>query len=302
VADFSAAAATTTTPYAATANVNTNNNNNNDLSRFSLLSIGRPGYLRSTTLPTLDAEIAAIIAFLDSLGIKRRVHVVARSLSATTALALAARYPDRVCSLTLVSAVLGPAMNRSIRRLASELFVYGTNCLSNLRAFQMHRIIAGMAAAIELLRRLMAHRNLHSKSPISDSALLDELNNHPETIQLYKHYEACVAWGGERRAGFWRDYRLLWRMDALRQAELMASIHVPILAFHGELDYRAPLALVQKALGIPEQHDHKNTEQVQPQQQQQQRQLIPFPGTGHMLPPMAVGRQALNYMQSMETR
>ncbi|KAI9597650.1 Alpha/Beta hydrolase protein [Syncephalis fuscata] len=277
----------------------TKKGDNKELAHFSLLSIGRPGYLRSTTVSSLDAEIDAIIAFLDSLGVKRPVHLVARRLSATAALALAARYPDRVHSVTLISALLGPAFTRSLRAMASELFTFGTNLVSNIRAYQMHRIISGMAATIEFSQRFLTDPLLRAKLPMPNSALFDELAHHPEAIKLFIHYETCFAWGGERRAGLLRDYRLLWRIDANRQAGLINAIKdVPILAFHGELDERAALDPTQQALGIVRRNDTGAL--LAPSTSK--RQLIAFPGTGQMLPPMDVGWKALNFMQLLEQR
>ncbi|RKP26950.1 hypothetical protein SYNPS1DRAFT_27373 [Syncephalis pseudoplumigaleata] len=264
------------------------------LPHFALLSIGRPGYLKSTMVASLEAEVEAMAVFLDSLGVRQPVHLVARRLSATAALAFAARYPERVHTITLISALLGPAMQHSLRGVAAKLLLLGTNLWSNLRAYQMHRIIAGMAATAAFSRRFLVDPRLRSRLPMPDSALFDELASHPTAIELFTHYEACLAWGGERRAGLLRDYRLLWQINEERQAALMASVRVPILAFHGALDEQAPLARIQQALAITRCSD--SNELMPPSTVQ--RQLISFAGTGQMLPPMDVGWKTLNFMQS----
>jgi pimeloyl-ACP methyl ester carboxylesterase len=271
---------------------------NEALPHFALLSIGRPGYLRSTILSSLDTEIEAMSIFLDSLGIRQPVHFVARNLSATVTLAFAARYPDRVHSVTLVSALLGPALNRSLRNFITKFLLLGTNLWSNLQAYQMHRIIAGMTATKDFSKLFLTDPRLRSRLPMPDSALFDELANYPSAIELFKHYETCIAWGGERRAGLLRDYRQLRHINQTRQDALMKSVSVPVLAFHGELDKQAPIALVQRALDIAE--CNKVGQVLSPSITQ--RQLISFRGTGQMLPPMDVGWKALNFMQTARTK
>ncbi|RKP05240.1 Alpha/Beta hydrolase protein [Thamnocephalis sphaerospora] len=278
------------------------------LAPFSLLAVSRPGYLRSTPLATLDAELEALTTFLTALGIHRPVHVMARGLSATAALALAARYPERVQSLTLVSAIVGPGLGRPLRSVAGELLSLGTDMLSNMRAFQLHRITAGVAATAAFTRQLVSDTQLRARLPLPDSALLREIAEEPESIRLFTYQEACFAWGRQRRNGLWRDYRLLQRMDASHFAKLMQSVHVPLLALHGEQDPRAHISRVADALALVDRQDGR-TNPLSPSPPSSstalptdplrlERRLVRFAGTGHMLPPGAVGRATLAFMQS----
>ncbi|KAI8055665.1 hypothetical protein BDF22DRAFT_301760 [Syncephalis plumigaleata] len=267
------------------------------LPHFALLSIGRPGYLRSTMVPSLDTEVEAMSVFLDSLGVRQPIHLVARNLSATAALAFAAHYPDRVHSVTLISPLLGPAINLSLGGILTKLLLLGTDLWTNLRAYQMHRIIAGMTATKDFSKLFLTDPRLRSRLPMPDSALFDELANYPSAIELFKHYETCIAWGSERRAGLLRDYRELRQINQTRQDALMQSVNVPVLAFHGELDKQAPISLVQRALNIPESNPSGQVLSASTVQ----RQLVSFRGTGQMLPPMDVGWKALNFMQTTGT-
>jgi pimeloyl-ACP methyl ester carboxylesterase len=85
--------------------------------RFRVIAWNAPGYSQSTPLdsemPTADDYAAALLEFLDVLGV-RRFHLAGHSLGALMAVRFAALHPDRLLSLTLSSIAIGHA------KLASE--------------------------------------------------------------------------------------------------------------------------------------------------------------------------------------
>ncbi|MBP0573359.1 alpha/beta hydrolase, partial [Mycobacterium tuberculosis] len=77
--------------------------------RHRVVALSRPGYLGTALAlgTTPDAAADLIAAVLDTLGIDRAA-VAAVSAGGPTALAFAARHPDRCRALVLVSCCTGP--------------------------------------------------------------------------------------------------------------------------------------------------------------------------------------------------
>lgn len=113
-----------------------------DLSSHRVVAVSRPGYLGTPlalgTSPTAAADRLA--AVLDTLGIDRAV-VAAVSAGGPTALAFAARHPDRVSALVMVSTATGTL--EVMPRIADRL-----------RQFRRLAAIPGLTAAVGLAMRL----------------------------------------------------------------------------------------------------------------------------------------------------
>ncbi len=77
---------------------------NIDATRYQMISVSRFGYLRTPVPPgaTLDMQADAYDGLLDALGIQR-VAIFAISAGTTSALRFAARHPQRVSALVLLS-------------------------------------------------------------------------------------------------------------------------------------------------------------------------------------------------------
>lgn len=90
--------------------------------RTRCMLVDLPGFGRAGSIAparaTAGAQAAALRGFLDRLGLER-VHLVGNSMGGGISLRLAADYPDRVRSLTLVGSV-GPIVEQSELGLALE--------------------------------------------------------------------------------------------------------------------------------------------------------------------------------------
>lgn len=77
---------------------------NIDMTNYQVISVSRFGYLRTPVPPdaTLDTQADAYVSLLDELGFQQ-VAVFAVSAGTTSALRFAARHPQRVSSLILLS-------------------------------------------------------------------------------------------------------------------------------------------------------------------------------------------------------
>ena len=92
-----------------------------------VIALNLPGYGRSIRLPrhTVEAYVSAVLEFLDDKGISR-CHFVGISLGGSVALLLAARYPDRVVSVTAHGAVYsGKKQFSRVARVAAGLLGIG---------------------------------------------------------------------------------------------------------------------------------------------------------------------------------
>ena len=74
-----------------------------------VIAVSRPAYLGTPNVGGLDDEVDLYVAALDTLGIARIV-VVGVSGGGASTLRFAARHPDRVTRIVMLSAVSGPAV------------------------------------------------------------------------------------------------------------------------------------------------------------------------------------------------
>ena len=78
-----------------------------DLRAQRVIAVSRPGYLRTPDRETLDEAVELYVATLDALGVERAA-VLGGSGGGMSAAVLAARHPERVSALVMLSAVSGP--------------------------------------------------------------------------------------------------------------------------------------------------------------------------------------------------
>lgn len=196
----------------------------------------RMGYLRST-LPagaSFETQADAYVALLDAMGL-RRVGVVAMSQGGPSALFLAARHPERVSSLVLISCGVassnsdphqadanakGDALVKAFRHdfgywLASTFFRSALLSLMGVDA----QVVEGMSAA----QRALARRVIEEMNPVApraDGVSLDNRARMPNDVvrtiraptlifharddglQLFRNAEYAAQWipGAELRA------------------------------------------------------------------------------------------------------
>jgi pimeloyl-ACP methyl ester carboxylesterase len=114
----------------------------------TLLAIDRPGYggsdpVGGDTFATVDGAARDIVAVLDDRGIER-VSVAGWSAGGRIALALAARYPDRVDRIAVAAT---PAPNEAVPWVPAEQQA-GLDALRDQPAAAVHAALGGMLEAI----------------------------------------------------------------------------------------------------------------------------------------------------------
>jgi len=78
-----------------------------------VISMSRPGYLRTPDLETNDDAVELGVAMLDALGVERAA-VIGWSAGGMSACGLAMRHPARVSALVMLSAVSGPVTSTGL--------------------------------------------------------------------------------------------------------------------------------------------------------------------------------------------
>jgi pimeloyl-ACP methyl ester carboxylesterase len=161
---------------------------------YSILALSRPGYgrtpLHSGTSPAEFADVTA--ALCDHLGIDHIAAVVGVSAGGRTAVATAARHPQRVSRLILESAVgFLPWPDRRTRAAANVVFTARTEKAT----WAMVRLLLRFAPAMGL-RLLMGDLTTKRTSEVLASLSDDE---HSTLVALYSHMRSG--------AGFLNDLR-----------------------------------------------------------------------------------------------
>ena len=222
----------------------------------------RFGYLRSTFHEgaTFDDQAHAYVALLDHLGVDR-AHVVALSHGGPSALLLAALHPERVRSLTLVSAGVASSTDASQRQanrqgdMLTWIFQRDYRYWAITSAFR-HRFLGVMGVSGEVVdgltgdQRQIADSVIDYMNPVSLRAAGVRFDNHAampneriaairaptlvvhardDTLQQFRNAEYAVATiPGARMAAFERGGHLLMAVErtAIRrlvQAQVFAA-------------------------------------------------------------------------------
>lgn len=196
-----------------------------DLSGMRVLAVSRPGYLGTplTSGQSPEAQADLYAALLETLGIAHTL-VVAVSAGGTSALQFAARHPDRVRGIVLVSAATGtleapPDLHRRMPLI--KLF-------ANLP----------LLASLQAWRRRRAPERTASRS-ISDPALRAKTLAHPVAGPMLAQMQVLTFEHLARRLpGTLNDISTLAALPALP----IAVPRQPVLAIHGTADRIAPFA------------------------------------------------------------
>lgn len=189
---------------------------------FRVVAVSRPGYLGTPLAlgSSPDAAADRLAALLDALGINRAV-VAAVSAGGPTALTFAARHPDRVSALILVSTATGTL---EVTPQIAE----------RLRQFRRLAAIPGVTAAMGLAMRLTwakaAARSI--ADPAQRAATLADPEAGPLFRALLDQTSRRIA---ERLPGTLNDTGVLQDLTLPLDA-----VRAPVLSLHGDADRIVP--------------------------------------------------------------
>lgn len=192
------------------------------LDGFRVLTPSRPGYLATDLAvgETLPEAARAYAALLDSLGIDR-VAVIGLSAGGPSALEFAARYPERVSALVLISAV---SKERPLPLQQRGFFSRITD-----------RLIGEGFADWLLIQVLTRNPQLLLSDPESETmsvADLELLKSQPKRLpQLADSLSVKFSLTKQRLPGLVND-----RIQYGRMGEPELPIHAPTLVIHGTAD------------------------------------------------------------------
>jgi pimeloyl-ACP methyl ester carboxylesterase len=225
--------------------------------RFRWIAPSRFGYLRSTFKPgaTFDDQAHAYVHLLDALQI-RQVAVVAFSHGGPSALLFALLHPERVMSLTLLSAGVASApsaaqqqANRqgdALMRIFQHDWVYwGLTTAFSDRFLQLMGVSPATLAALTPQQRQLAHELIDGMNPVAPraaGAMFDNraampnariaairaptlvLHARDDTLQLFHNAEfAARTIPGARLVAFDRGGHLLLAVEQEAIRKLIAD-------------------------------------------------------------------------------
>ena len=196
---------------------------------FSVLSISRPGYLRTplTTGVTFEEQADAIEALLTSLGISE-LAVVGASAGGPVALHFALRHPKRVKSLILMAAVSQEYIveQEQMDSIMARIFLSDTGADIGVWIF-------------DILTRRWPSMSLKMSFKESVGLDSDDLNDYvkqvmsiPEQVLWFKRFIRTTIPMSSRMAGLNNDLKQLERVSF----ENLDEIKCPTMVIHGDVD------------------------------------------------------------------
>jgi pimeloyl-ACP methyl ester carboxylesterase len=195
-----------------------------DLTAHRVVAVSRPGYLGTPLAlgPSPDAAADQLAAVLDALGIDRTV-VAAVSAGGPTALTFAARHPDRVRALIMVSTATGT-------------LEITPHIAERLNQFRRLAAIPGVTAAIGAVMRLTWAKA--AARSIADPVQLAATLADPEAGPLFRALlESTSRRIAERLSGTLNDTALLQDLTLPLDA-----VRAPVLSLHGDADRIVPFS------------------------------------------------------------
>ncbi len=228
---------------------------------FRVVSVSRPGYLRTPLLRagnTPEQQADAMAALLDTLDIPR-ISIVAWSAGGPIALQFAARYPNRLAALVLLSPVTekfqaqSPAQAAAAAQLAQAGFLEGIAAPLLVRYASQH--------PREALRHTLSL--MDTSDPAQRRAMVDYIAEHPARLEWYERLLNTLAPLDLRLPGMRND---LAQHQALQPLPL-EKVSSPTLVIHGQADKVVPYAGSERASS-----------------RISQASLLPVAGAGHLVP------------------
>lgn len=196
---------------------------------FSLLSISRPGYLRTplSTGETFEEQADAIKALLDTLGISK-VAILAASAGGPIGLHFAMLNPDRISALILMAAVSHQYAVRQDQRdsLLGRIF------LSDF-------IVDFGVWFFDILTRFWTTQSLKTSfkqtvklEPKALDEYIKQVMAIPEQVTWYKRFIRTTCPMSPRMIGLHNDIKLLQQVSFTN----LEAIKCPTLVVHGTVD------------------------------------------------------------------
>ena len=196
---------------------------------FSMLSISRPGYLRTplSTGETFEEQADAIEALLDTLNISK-VAILGVSGGGPIALHFALRHPDRISALILMAAVSNEytvdqeAMDSTLARL------FLSESIADFGAW-LYDVITKRWTSMSLKEAFKETVNLESKER---DAIVKQIMAIPEQVDWCKRFVRTTCPMTPRMIGFNNDLKLLQQVSFTS----LEAINCPTLVIHGTVD------------------------------------------------------------------
>lgn len=203
---------------------------------FSILSLSRPGYLRTPLETGKSPEEAAdaIAALLDTLGIDK-VSVLGTSGGGPTALQFALRYPDRTRCLILFSAIslrhIQPGRTRKN---------YGWFLFSKYSAYIMDTVWLILNNMLDIFPRLMIKSIFKATSTdefkINDA--LDYVMTNKKAFSCIKDLMNTQIPLSTRKPGLDNDLMTFAKLESCKTEQISCRA----LIVHGRLDGNVPFS------------------------------------------------------------
>ena len=196
---------------------------------FSLLSISRPGYLRTplSTGETFEEQADAIEALLDTLEISK-VAILGASGGGPIAIHFALRHPDRISSLILMAAVSNEytvdqeAMDSTLAR------IFFSDSIADFGAW-LYDVITRRWTSMALKEAFKETVNLESKER---DEIVKQIMAIPEQVDWVKRFVRTTCPMTPRMIGFNNDLKLLQQVSFTS----LEAINCPTLVIHGTVD------------------------------------------------------------------
>lgn len=204
-------------------------------SGFSVLSISRPGYLRTplTTGVTYEEQADAVEALLVSLGISE-VAVLGASAGGPAALHLALRHPKRVKALILMAAVSQKYIVRESQMKSTMAKIFLSDSMVDIGVW-MFDILTRRWPSFSLKMSSKESVGLDS-SGLND--YVKQVMSIPEQVLWFKRFMRTTCPMSSRLAGLNNDLEQLERVSF----ENLNEITCPTMVIHGTVDTDVPFS------------------------------------------------------------
>ncbi|MHA2042771.1 MAG: alpha/beta fold hydrolase, partial [Candidatus Thorarchaeota archaeon] len=196
---------------------------------FSLLSISRPGYLRTplSTGETFEEQADAIAALLDTLSISK-VVILAASGGGPIGLHFALRHPDRLNALILMAAVSNEYTvdQEAMDSTLAKLFL--SDSIADFGAW-LYDVITRRWTSMALKEAFKETVNLESNER---DEIVKQIMAIPEQVDWTKRFVRTTCPMTPRMIGFNNDLKLLEQVSFTS----LEAINCPTLVIHGTVD------------------------------------------------------------------